>query len=162
MIVVDVETTGINPQSHSIVSIGAVDFFHPANTFYSECNIFDGAEVSEKALEINGFSLVAITDRNKLSLEQAIKKYLEWTSTVSQKTIAGENPTFDRDFLRASAERYGIAWPLGRRVVDLHSVSYAVHLGAMFEAEAFSRLFYGKVLLSQFDKFPIPDYLQKR
>ncbi len=39
MIVIDVETIGINLQNHSIVSIRAVDFYKSKNQFYQECRI---------------------------------------------------------------------------------------------------------------------------
>ena len=48
MIIIDVETTGLDPKKYSIVSIGAVDFKKPMRTFYEECRIWDGAEVSEE------------------------------------------------------------------------------------------------------------------
>lgn len=198
MIVVDVETTGTDPKKHSIVSIGAVEFYNPQNQFYSECRIFDGAEITD-ALDINGFSKESLFDPTKPTLEAAVKSFLEWTSQCTYKTLAGENPNFDRNFLHASAERYSLKWTLGRRVVDLHSVSYAKHLelevialplkdgvselkadatyafvgipeetkphnalnGAKWEAEAFSRLLYGKSLLPEFQEYSIPAYLTK-
>ena len=61
MIVVDVETTGLYPNKNSIVSIGAVDFLNPVNTFYQECRIWRGAKISDQALEVNGFTKKQIT-----------------------------------------------------------------------------------------------------
>ena len=128
MIVVDVETTGLDPKKCSIVSIGAVEFYKPENQFYVACRIFDGAEIGEEALKINGFSKESLTDQLKPSLETAVKSFLNWASHCTYRTIAGENPTFDCDFLRETVHHYEMGWPLGRRVVDLHSVSYAKHL----------------------------------
>lgn len=124
MIVVDVETTGVDPQKHSIVSIGAVDFSNPQNCFYQECRIWDGAEIMPKALEVNGFSEEEITDPNKKTLQEVINEFLKWTENIEDRTFAGENPSFDRGFLKASAERYGIEWALGYRTIDLHSLCY--------------------------------------
>ena len=45
MIVVDVETTGVDARKNSIVSIGAVDFENQKNQFYGECKIWEGAEI---------------------------------------------------------------------------------------------------------------------
>jgi len=56
MIVVDVETSGLDPQKHPIVSLSALDFSHSENKFYEECRIFKGAEIAQEALLINGFS----------------------------------------------------------------------------------------------------------
>lgn len=128
MIVVDVETTGLNPDRNSIVSIGALDFSNPPNQFYGECRAFDGAEITEEALMVNGFSREEVTDRNKQSLEDLMKKFAAWLGGVGDKTIAGENPFFDRDFLKASAKRCSINLGIGSRIVDLHSLSYSFHL----------------------------------
>lgn len=197
MIVVDIETTGVDYTKNSIVSIGALDFLNPENQFYTECRIWDGAEITAKALEINGFSEAQVKDKTKMPLEEAIKQFLIWTGKIKEPhdlTIAGENPRFDADFLRTSAERYRIGWPLSHRTIDLHTESYN-HMvkrgikiplnksrcsdikldttlkyvglpeepmphhalrGAKMEAEAFSRLIYGKYLLEEFKNFPRP------
>ena len=130
MIVVDVETTGIYPLKTSIVSVGALDFSNPRNTFYEECRIWEGAEIIQEALNINGFTREQITDPRKQSLEELMKKFLEWTSTIKNITLAGENPSFDGGFLMNSAMRYGIEWPFGRRTLDLHSVRLAHHISS--------------------------------
>src|SRR3990172_3819987 len=124
MIVVDVETSGLDPTRHSIVSIGAVEFANPENKFYEVCRIWEGAEISQKALERNGFSEEEIRDPNKKSLEEALKEFFEWAAKVDEQTLAGHNPSFDRDFLRTSAERYGLPWAFSYRTVDLHSLCY--------------------------------------
>ena len=128
MIVVDVETSGLDPQKHSIVSIGALDFSHPGNKFYEECQIFKGAEITQEALAINGFSEVELRDANKKTLKRTIKDFFKWTQGLEEITMAGRNPWFDRDFLKASAERYGLAWMLGHRVIDLHTLCYCHYL----------------------------------
>ena len=65
MIVLDIETTGLDPQKHAVLSIGAVDFLQPTRTFYVECFVHDGAQVSDEALHINGFSREQIMIRDK-------------------------------------------------------------------------------------------------
>ena len=202
MIVVDVETTGIDPKKHSLVSIGAVDFCNPANQFYEECRIWDGAEIMQphgeygNPLDINGFTEQQIKDPNKKSLKQVIQEFLEWAETCKNKTIAGHNPWMDLCFIQDSAERYGLVNSFGKRTIDLHTVCYVHYLkrgiepplnkkrtsinadhvfvytgicpepkphiainGAKWEAEAFSRLIYGKSLLKEFEEYPVPSYL---
>jgi len=196
MIVVDTETTGLDPYKNSIVSIGALDLFNPENQFYQECKIWDGAEVTEEALKINGFSDAEIIDPNKKDLEEIIKDFLKWAEDIKDKTMAGENPSFYRDFLKSSVQKYGMEWTLSHRTIDLHSLCYTHYLkrglkppikdnktdlnsdkilnyiglpdeprphnaltGAKVEAEAFSRLIFGKLLLREFKNYPIPDYL---
>ena len=197
MIVLDVETTGVYPEKNSIVSIGAVDFSKPENQFYEECKVWEGAEITSGALSINGFTEEQVKYTNKNSLEEAVRKFIQWMEKIEDKTLAGENPNFDKNFLENSIKRYGIDYGIGHRIIDLHSLSYAHHLkrglippakngrtdlnlnqtlvyvglpsepnphhaltGAKMEAEAFSRLIYGKNLLPEFEKYKIPDYLK--
>lgn len=196
MIIVDVETTGLDCRKHSIVSIGAVDFMRPDNQFYQECRIVEGAVIETKALAVNGFTVENIRDPGKPTLEQTITSFLAWMETCCARTIAGENPSFDRDFLRASAERYRIYPRLGVRTIDLHTVCYTHYMsrgleppmknrytavsadsaltyvglpeeprphhaltGAKMEAEAFSRLIYGKCLLQDYERYPVPEHV---
>jgi len=128
MIILDVETTGLDPKRHSIVSVGALDFSQPSNEFYRECRIWAGAEVDKAALQVNGFTEASIRDPGKPSLEALLIQFWQWLQTVDERTIAGENPSFDRDFLLASAERYTMDFQLGYRTVDLHSLCYCDHL----------------------------------
>jgi DNA polymerase-3 subunit epsilon len=125
VIVIDIKTRGTDPKKkHSIVCIGAVDFSNPENQFYQECRIWEGAEIDKEALNINGFSKENLKNPNKKSLEVAIKEFLEWIKNIEEKTIAGENPSFDRDFLKISAQKHEIEWTLGHRTIDLHSLCY--------------------------------------
>ena len=125
MIVVDVETTGIDARKNSIVSIGAVDFSNPQNQFYQECRIWKGAEIAQQALYINGFKTEQITDQNKMSLEEAVKSFITWAENIDEQTLAGENPSFDRAFLRDSVGRYKLNYRIAYRTIDLHSICYA-------------------------------------
>ena len=196
MIVTDVETTGLDPERNSIVSIGAVDFFNPENKFYGECKIWPGAQVDSLALEVNGFSIEEITDSSKESLGDLLLRFFEWAGKIKLRILAGHNTWFDVSFLRSAAEKHRIPWIFPVRNIDLHSEGFTNHLkigfdipfnkdkpdltsgyihsytglpeepkphnaltGAKMEAESLSRLIYGKSLLEEFEKFPVPDYL---
>ena len=56
MIVLDVETSGTDPNKHSILSLGALDLSNPSNQFYGECRAFEGAHLEEEAFAVNGFT----------------------------------------------------------------------------------------------------------
>ena len=196
MLVIDVETTGLDPKRHSIVSIGAVDLLSPERQFYGECKIWDGAEIVQEALEVNGFSIEEVTRDDKKPLSLLMYEFKRWIDEAQELTLAGQNPAFDRDFLNDSFHRANIDFKFAARNVDLHSVAYADHIkrgitipiknkhsdlsldaiakytglreepkphnaltGAKFEAEAFSRILYGKKLLPEFEALEIPDYL---
>ncbi len=124
MLIVDIEASGVNYQKHSIVSIGAIDFNNPNNRFYEECQIWTGAHVMDGALEVNGFTEAEITDTNKQTEAEITAKFLEWSKVFIDRTLTGQNISFDRDFLRAAAQRAGLNWDLAYRTIDTHSLCW--------------------------------------
>jgi DNA polymerase III epsilon subunit-like protein len=128
MIILDVETTGLNPDTASIVSIGAIDFENPDDRFYEECRAWTGAEISDRALEVNGFSRNSVMDPTKQTEAQAAGKFLTWANTKSDKIIAGQNVHFDRGFINAALARAGQSSYFAQRIFDQHSVVMYHHM----------------------------------
>lgn len=196
MIVVDGEFSGLDPNKHAILSLGAIDMNDPSREFYGECQLPDWATTDPIAMEINGFSDEQIKDESKPTLKELSEQFIEWIKLADDRTLAGQNVWQDRYMLNAGLSKSGIDWDFGHRILDLHSVVYAhvmaqgktipvgnsmsainsdfickyvglpketdVHnalTGAKWEAEAFSRLFYGKNLLAEFANHTIPEYL---
>lgn len=130
MLVVDIETTGLDPALHGILSVGAVDFDRPERIFYGECRLDKGKIADPAALEYNGFTIEQINDSTKPSQNELIKKFAQWAEAASDKTIAGENPAnLDLPLLRPVFAAAQLVWPFGYRSIDLHSVSYCHHIG---------------------------------
>ncbi len=125
MLVLDVEASGVEAHKHSIVSIGALDIEHPENRIYIECRVWDGAHISDEALAVNGFTKEQILDAKKPSEADLVHEFLHWSEGVKERTLAGQNPSFDRDFLKYAAERAGhTAWPFAHRTIDTHTLAY--------------------------------------
>ena len=125
MLVVDVEASGTDPRKHSIVSVGALDLANPTNRFYQECRVWDGAHIMDEALAVNGFSKEQITDKKKGSEADLVHAFLHWSDALEERTLAGQNVSFDRDFLKAAAERAGHTdWPFAYRTIDTHTLCY--------------------------------------
>jgi DNA polymerase III epsilon subunit-like protein len=124
MLILDVEASGTNYEKHSIVSVGALDFYNPTNRFYGECRIWEGAHIMDGALEVNGFTEIEIKDPNKQSEAELVKDFLLWSSSLEDRTLAGQNVSFDRDMLRAAVERAGINWDLAYRSLDTHTMCW--------------------------------------
>lgn len=125
MIVLDVEATGVEAHKHSIVSLGALDFANPSNRFYEECRIWDGAHVMDAALAVNGFTKEEIVDPRKMSEADLTHAFRTWSESVDERTFAGQNVSFDRDFLRYAAERAGHTdWPFAHRTIDTHTLCF--------------------------------------
>ena len=125
MIIVDVEASGTDPNKHSMVSVGALDFANPSNRFYEECRIWEGAHIMDEALAVCGFSREEITDPKKQSEADVTHAFLHWSEGVQERTLAAQNVSFDRDFLRTAAMRAGhTMWPFSYRTIDVHSLAY--------------------------------------
>ncbi|NBV77067.1 hypothetical protein EBR66_02830 [bacterium] len=125
MLVVDVEASGTEAHKHSIVSVGALDLMNPTNRLYEECRIWDGAHVMDGALQVNGFTMEQITDSKKQTEADLVRRFLDWSQGVGERTLAGQNVSFDRDFLKYASERAGHTdWTFAYRTVDTHTLCY--------------------------------------
>lgn len=124
MIVIDIEASGTNYEKHSIVSLAALDFDRPEWRFYEECRIWDRAHIADDSLEVTGFTKEQVTDPNKKPEGEVVRMFLEWSQHMGDRTLAGQNVSFDRDFLKAACEREGIAWDLAHRTIDTHTLCY--------------------------------------
>ena len=124
MIVIDIEASGTEYAKHSIVSIGALDFDNPTNRFYEECRIWKGAHIMPDSLAITGFSEDEVNDPTKKPEGEIVRMFLEWSQHMGDRTLAGQNVSFDRDYIKAASEREGIAWDLAHRTLDVHTLAY--------------------------------------
>jgi DNA polymerase III epsilon subunit-like protein len=128
MIVIDAETTGIDPQLHCLASLGAVDYDTGAE-FYGECRIWEESLIDPTALGINGFTETQLRDPTKPSPSELYAQFLAWCRPFGTKLVlAGQQVgTFDVPFLQAAQVRGSFDWPFSYRTIDLHSIAYAVY-----------------------------------
>jgi oligoribonuclease (3'-5' exoribonuclease) len=124
MLIVDTECSGLRPDRHSILSIGALDFRNPENRFYGECRVWEGAHIMEEALAVNGFTEAEATDINKQSEAELLTAFLDWTQDLPERTLTGQNVSYDRSMLTAAAERAGLNWNLAYRTIDVHTLAW--------------------------------------
>ena len=125
MIVIDIETSGLDPKKHGVVSIGAVEFENPGNQFYGEAYIDDEHEIDPEALPIIGFDETYLRDKSRQTPYVLMKSFIEWMADIPDRTPAGLHVAgFDMQFLATMACELDLDWPLGHRSVDLHSTFY--------------------------------------
>lgn len=125
MIVIDIEASGVDYHKHSIISLGAIDFDHPERQLYEECRIWEGAHIEPDATAVHGMSDAQITDPTKQSEADVVHKFIAFAEPVADRTFAGQNVSFDRDFLRAAATRAGHTdWPFAHRTIDTHTLCW--------------------------------------
>jgi DNA polymerase III epsilon subunit-like protein len=126
MIVLDIETTGLDPEVNGIVSIGAVDISSPDETFYEECRIREGEKIDDNALDVNGFTMDECRDKSKQSTRDLIQHFEAWLESRTVKMIGGlQVAAFDVPFFNKKSTQVGLRARLHRRSIDLHSIAYA-------------------------------------
>lgn len=125
MIALDIESSGLNPETASILSIGAIDLDDPTNQFYEECQVWEGAQIDDDALRVNGFSRDEIVGQGSAKQTEAglVISFVAWaTDRLKNRTLIAQNVTFDRMFIEAACKRAGIECPFAHRTIDVHSV----------------------------------------
>ena len=120
MIVVDVETGGLNCELNPLLSIGAVDF-DTNETFYVEIMAYSGQHCTEQALQVNG---IDPNTWGNMILVHAMQKFDKWLQG-RDILLAGQNPSFDRDFCNYNFKQTGVKTKFPHRTVDLHTIAYA-------------------------------------
>ncbi len=125
MLVVDVEASGVDYSKSSIVSVGAIDFNNPSRQLYEECRVWDGAHIEDAAMAVNGFSRGEVADPSKQSEADLVHKFIAFADPITDRTLAGQNVSFDRDYLKAAAQRAGHTdWPFAYRTIDTHTLAW--------------------------------------
>lgn len=119
MIVVDVETGGLDPIKNPLLSIGAKDHSN-GDEFYVELFPLPHLEINEQAVAVNGF------DKNNWgngNLKDCMQEFADWLQNRDCK-LAGHNPYFDLSFLKANFSTAGVKNPFGHRTIDMHTLAY--------------------------------------
>ena len=59
-----------------------------------------------------------------MSEGEMVRQFLEWSQHMGDRTLAGQNVSFDRDYVKAACEREGIPNDLAHRTIDTHTLCY--------------------------------------
>jgi len=124
-VVIDLETTGLDPKKHAILEIGATDA--SGRHFYRRCAMPRGREVEWAALRCNGID--PVDQGEGWDIESAMGDLFIWLGGETKRWImGGKNPQFDYGFLAEFWSDGAVGVPLSevisRRCVDLHSLMY--------------------------------------
>jgi DNA polymerase III epsilon subunit-like protein len=133
LIVLDVEATGLDHEYCSLLSIGAVDFDNPDNTFYGECRADENAVINEKSLKYCGFTIEQMKDPSKQTSAELVNSYHKWTESITDRTLAGQNVHFDYYWLnKAYITNQTDYYPM-TRLFELHTLAYLKYMQSGFE-----------------------------
>jgi DNA polymerase-3 subunit epsilon len=126
-VVIDCETSGLSPERHALLSIGAVTV--SGREFYREVLFDETKEIDPEAMKVNGLDLTC-SSSDDVWPEQAVRELIDWLGEehAGRWIYGGRNPAFDWGFLTMVAEPSGLMKALvsriSRRAIDQHSLAY--------------------------------------
>ena len=124
ILVIDVETTGLDPAKHACIDLGAVlldRWLNPVAEYSSLVAPWEGAEIVPEALHVNQISPSAMNSAPKIT--EVIDKFNKTFNPNSKKLLlCGWNVWLDVAFLKALYTRAGRDWPFGYRLLDVQSI----------------------------------------
>jgi DNA polymerase III epsilon subunit-like protein len=127
MIVVDIETSGLDFNKCGIWQIGAVELENPSNTFLEESRIDDEDQIidegDEKVLELIGKTEEQLRDKNKQSQKELLENFFKWVEKIKIKNFVCHHPGFDLAFIEIKARGYGLNLPHPHKAFDLHTLA---------------------------------------
>lgn len=104
--VLDVETTGLDPEEHRIIEIAIIRFERGEVVDRYATLVSPGRDLPEDASRITGITADDLVGAPTFeSIADAV------SSRLQDVGIVAYNLAFDRSFLRAELARYGYAWP---------------------------------------------------
>ncbi len=124
ILVIDVETTGLDPAKHACIELGAVLLdreLNPVVDFSSPVSPWEGAEIMPEALSVNQIDLADLNRAPKVP--EVVERFHQTFQPDARKLfLCGWNVWLDVAFLKALYARANRAWPFGYRLLDIQSV----------------------------------------
>lgn len=122
MIVLDIETSGLDFEKNGIWQIGAIDLIS-GEEFLQESKIDKEDEVVQEALNVCRKTEQELRDFSQQTQEQMISNFLDWTSNKKIKNFICQNPQFDVAFLISKIRKYNLIFTFPHRSFDLHTIA---------------------------------------
>lgn len=123
MIVLDIETSGLDMLKCSIWQIGALDFDNPQDYFLQEGRIDEDDYVDPAALVLLGKTEAELRDKSKQSQRELISNFQRWVERLIGRNAVCQNPQFDFSWIETKCRKYDIKNLLKHRIFDLHSIA---------------------------------------
>ncbi len=132
MIVLDIESSGLDTGKCGIWQIGAIELENPENKFLEEAKIDEEDIVKPDSILVTGKTEEEMRDKNKQSQKQLILNFFEWVKTCKNRLIIGQNIGWDLTFIQNKCLKYGIQDILrktsGFKGLDTYSIAQLKHL----------------------------------
>lgn len=122
-VVIDVETTGLDPKKDEIIEIGAIKYLNGSERDVFSCLIKPERELPGPVAQLTGLTQAELEQGR--SIEEAIYALLEF---IGSYPLVAHNAGFDTSFLNAALEGLGMDG-LENEIVDTLSLSMKIHPG---------------------------------
>ncbi len=131
MIVLDIESSGLDTGKCGIWQIGAIELENPENQFLEEARIDNEDLVQEGALRITGKTEQELRDSNKQSQKKLILNFIEWAKICKDRIIIGHNIGWDLIILQNKCIKYNLHKELRKTIgfkgLDTYSIAQLKH-----------------------------------
>lgn len=134
MIILDIETSGVDFEKCGIWQIGAIDL-DSGEEFVGECRIdnedqiLDDVESSKTVYEVIGKTERELREVNKQSQKELLGKFFLWAKERKIQICICQNPQFDLGFIFSKARKYNLKIEIHFRAFDLHSIAQMKYFG---------------------------------
>lgn len=159
IIVVDVETGGLNPETDALLGIGAVELvvvdgvWQKGRMFEVAVEPVPGLRLDQEALVVNGWPWPDMERVDEAAAALWFADFLRLCGVNHRWVMGGYNTHFDRRFLLAMEVRAcgaldrAVVFPLpGHRLLDAHSLGLADVMLARAHGEKVPEALYGDAL----------------
>jgi len=142
VLVIDVETTGLDPSRHACIDVGAVlldESLHPVKEFSSLIAPWEGAEIMEQAMKVNKINQKRL--KTAPVIDEVVKQFHK-TFRLDEvpPLIAGWNVWLDVAFVKDLYQRVQRVWPFSYRLLDVQSVlSFHLLLAGISQEKAIEK-----------------------
>lgn len=114
-VIIDLETTGFQPQTHEIIEIGAIKVNSGLEESYFHAFIHQKNPLPDSITQLTGLS-DDILHRDGRPLKEVLPELIEYLGNLP---IVSHNIAFDLDFLRAACDQFNMPFPGNRRIDTL-------------------------------------------
>lgn len=125
LVVLDVETSGLNPSKHSLLRISAKRL-SDGSTFDHWVKPEHGRYGDKKSLSKTKIDTKKLSEEGE-GLPDVLRKLSRFLAESGPHILSGCNVAFDVDFIEEGCRRHGLRPPFGGKRVDLQTVAFVAH-----------------------------------
>jgi DNA polymerase III epsilon subunit-like protein len=125
LVALDVETSGLNPQKHSILRISAMRI-DSGESYDVWVKPEKGTYGDKSSLQKTGIDTEKLKEEG-VPLRDALVGLQKFLGGSGPHILAGCNAAFDVDFVECGCRRYGLRPPFGGKRIDLQTMAYVAH-----------------------------------